>query len=151
LGLRGPAPKPTSLVLLEGNPGRRPINRKEPKPRDKAPKCPEHLDERAKQEWKVLVPILKRMRVLSEADGIMLGNLCQAYSLLVKSQTKLNESGPLFKAPSGYPMANPLIGIINGCLETITKISREFGLTPASRTRIQVAGKDNASDDVLDF
>ena len=110
-----------------------------------------HLDDRAKEEWKTLVPILKRMKVLSEADGIMLGNLCQAYSLLVKSQAKLQESGPLFKAPSGYPMANPLIAIINGCQETITKISREFGLTPASRTRIQVAAKENAADDVLDF
>src|SRR5579863_4705296 len=35
MGARGPAPKPTALVLLEGNPGKRPINKRQPQPRHK--------------------------------------------------------------------------------------------------------------------
>lgn len=78
------------------------------------------------------------MRVLTEADGMSLANMCQAWSTLVKAQKKLNETGMLLKTPSGYVQQNPLIGIINSCNETVLKISKEFGLTPASRSRVDV-------------
>ena len=80
------------------------MNRSEPQPRVVAPKCPDHLDERARKEWKRLVPVLRRMRVLTEADGMTLANLCQTYSTMIKAQAKLNDMGILYKAPSGYVM-----------------------------------------------
>ena len=80
--------------------------------------------------------MLLRMRVLTEADGISLAKLCQAYSTMIRAQQKLNQSGLLVKTPSGYVQQNPLVSIVNNCVETITKLSREFGLTPSSRTRI---------------
>ncbi len=67
MGRRGPAPKPTVLVLMEGNRGKRPINKREPKPDEFRHKPPEHLDAQAKKEWNRLVPILTRMKVLTEA------------------------------------------------------------------------------------
>jgi P27 family predicted phage terminase small subunit len=108
------------------------------KPERKAPPCPEHLDKEAKAEWRRMVRVLLRIRVLTEADGIVLANLCQAWSTMTKAQAKLNESGLLLKTPSGYVQQNPLLGIVNANIETITKLSREFGLTPASRVRIEV-------------
>ena len=48
------------------------------------------------------MPVLERMRVLTEADGIALGNLCQTCSTLIKAQEKLIQQGILYKAPSGY-------------------------------------------------
>ena len=139
MGLRGPPPKPRALVVLEGNPGKRPLNPFEPQPRVKRPKCPAHLDDAAKREWRRLVPILERMRVLTEADEIPLANLCMQYATLVKAQQLLGKSGLLFKTKSGYVQQSPLVGIVSGCVEQINKLCREFGLTPASRTRIQVA------------
>jgi len=138
MGLRGPTPKPTVIEIAEGRPGRRPINNREPQPRPKTPKCPAYLDERAKQEWRRLCPILKRMKVLTEADGLVLGNLCIAVSTLVRAQAKLNEAGILYKAPSGYVMQSPLLPVVNSCIDTISRLSREFGLTPAARSRMQV-------------
>ena len=108
----------------------------EPKPRNAAPKCPDHLDDRARKEWRRIVPILQRMKVLTEADGYSLANLCQTYSTLVTAQEKLSEAGILYKAPSGYIMQSPLLAVVNQCVETITRLSREFGLTPAARSRI---------------
>ena len=84
-----------------------------------------------------MVPILLQMHVLTEADEYALANLCQTQSTLVKAQQKLSETGLLLKTPSGYVQQNPLLGIVNNCTDTITKLSREFGLTPASRTRLQ--------------
>lgn len=152
MGARGPAPKPTALVLLEGNPGKRPINRAEPKPRIKIPQCPDHLDEHAKEEWKRLVRILRHMQLLTEADYMALANLCQTYSTLVKAQRKLSEAGLLYKTQSGYVQQSPLLSIINTCIETITRLCREFGLTPSSRSRIQLSAEsEQRGDGVLDF
>ncbi len=146
MGLRGPAPKPTALRVLEGNLGKRPLNPHEPKPRKAVPRCPEHLDERARKEWRRLVPVLQRMGVLTEADGLALANLCQTYSTLIRAQEKLNESGILYQTPSGYVMQNPLLSVVNQRVDTITKLSREFGLTPAARTRIVAQVDDDAED-----
>src|SRR5688572_9415358 len=51
MGKRGPAPRPTHLRVLDGNPSKRPLNGDEPMP-DGAPTCPTILDKEAKQEWK---------------------------------------------------------------------------------------------------
>src|SRR5580698_7010248 len=107
--MRGPAPTPTALRVLEGNPSKRPLNRREPQPRAKAPKCPDHLDEIAKNEWKRLIPILRRMRLLSEADGMALASLCQAYSTMVQAQTKLNKTGLLYLREGQPIRATPLL------------------------------------------
>lgn len=139
MGLRGPIPMPTSVRLLQGNRGRRPVNPLEPQPERKAPPCPPHLDAEAKQEWKRLSKLLLQMKVLTEADGMALACLCQATSTLRKAQRKLNESGLLFKTPSGYVQQNPLVGVVNACVDIVTKLALEFGLTPASRARLTVA------------
>ena len=146
MGYRGPIPKPSVIEIMEGRPGHRPINRLEPKPRHLVPRCPDHLDARAKQEWRRLVAILRRMRILTEADGHSLANLCQTYSTLVIAQAKLTELGILYKAPSGYVMQSPLLGVVNQCIETITKLSREFGLTPAARSRLVVVDLEDPMD-----
>jgi P27 family predicted phage terminase small subunit len=107
------------------------------------PEMPGHLDREARREWKRQVPILLSMRILTTADGMALGNLCQAYSLLVQAHkamrqaTKGGGSGLLMKTPSGYIQQSPLIGIINGQVEIINRISRDFGLTPSSRIRLE--------------
>lgn len=148
MGMRGPSPKPTALRLLEGNLGKRPLNEHEPKPRAIAPRCPRHLDSEARREWRRITPILLRMRVLTEADEYTLANLCQAYSTLMKAQRKLTETGLLLKTPSGYVQQNPLLGIVNRCMDTITRLSREFGLTPASRTQLMAdTGTNSGNND----
>ena len=151
MGLRGPAPKPTSLVILEGNRGRRPINDREPKPLAVRPKCPTYLDEAGQKEWKRLIPILLRMRILTEADGIALANLCQAYSTMTKAQEQLNKAGILYKTKSGYIQQSPLLGIVNSQIEIINRLCREFGLTPSARSRILTQQDDTSTgEDFLD-
>jgi P27 family predicted phage terminase small subunit len=103
---------------------------------------------RAKKQWKHLAPMLGRLRMLTEADGMALANLCQAYSTMARAQEKLNESGLLYKTPSGYLMQSPLLSVVHQCVETITKLSREFGLTPASRSRITVSPDPDEIDPV---
>ena len=64
MAARGRKPKPTALKLLEGNPGKRPLNDKEPKPQKKAPSCPKWLDPEAKKEWRRLASKMEMMGIL---------------------------------------------------------------------------------------
>ncbi|MCL5994484.1 MAG: hypothetical protein M1546_00320, partial [Chloroflexi bacterium] len=47
---RGPAPKPTALKVLAGNPGKRPLNGSEPQYPTELPTCPRPLSAIAKRE-----------------------------------------------------------------------------------------------------
>ena len=148
MGLRGRTPKPTALMEAEGNPGKRKLNRNEPDLGEDMPKCPEYLDEEARRQWGQLAPILHRARLLKEGHYIALGNLCQSYSTLKKAQAMLDKTGLILKTKSGYVQQSPLISIITTNLEIVTKLSREFGLTPAS-SRSLAAPEERPEDELL--
>lgn len=126
-----------------GRPGKRPANPTEPQPRLSTPQCPKYLDARAKQEWKRLAPVLRRMKVLSEADGLALGNLCIAVSTLAKAQAHIAKSGILYKSPSGFVMQSPVLPIVNAQIDIITRLCKEFGLSPAARARLSAMASDD--------
>ena len=70
-----------------------------------------------------------------------------------KAKRKLAEVGLLYKTQSGYVQQSPLLSIINSSVETISKLCKEFGLTPSSRSRIQLMSSENqqGDDGILDF
>lgn len=138
MGLRGPAPAPTALKIMRGNPGKRALNHSEPQPGEFTSDPPPHLDDEAVAEWKRLVPILQRMKVLTEADYIALATLCQAYSTMSQAQKQLRESGLLYKTRTGHVSQSPLLSIVNQNAEIVMRHLREFGMTPSSRSRLSV-------------
>jgi P27 family predicted phage terminase small subunit len=114
----------------------------EPRPLAGEPEIPSHLDGEARKEWKRLVPILLAMRVLTVADGVALGNLCQAYSILIQAHKAMEKAATaggsgLLMTPSGYVQQSPLLSVINGQVEIIHRLGREFRLTPSSRIRLE--------------
>jgi P27 family predicted phage terminase small subunit len=136
----GPPPKPTAIRKAEGNPSRRPFNDREPQPDVVRPPMPRHLDKFARKEWKRLCPMLERMRVLTEVDGTALANLCVDVSILHQAQESLAKTGLLSKtAKTGMIHQSPLLNIIAVTTDRVTRGLREFGLTPASRSRISVS------------
>ena len=132
---------------MRGNPGKRALNKYEPKPAEFTADPPAHLDESAISEWKRLVPILKRMKGLTEADYIALASLCQAYSTMAQAQVQLSKAGLLYKTQSGYIQPSPLMGIVTRNMEIVKRHLAEFGLTPASRSRIQTTGAGADEED----
>lgn len=135
----GPAPLPTAVKELRGNPGHRPLNKNEPQPKRTAPRMPDNVkaDEHARKHWKRIVPLLTTMRVLTEADGVALGNLCFDIAMLEQAQAKLQKSGLLIKSGRSQMIhANPLLAVVAATTDRVTKGLREFGLTPSSRSRL---------------
>ena len=73
--MRGRKPKPTVLKLLDGNPGKRPLNDREPTAPQGIPEPPNWLDDEARAEWFRTVKVLADMGVMSLADDTALGGL----------------------------------------------------------------------------
>src|SRR4051812_11571658 len=91
--MKGRRPTPSHLHLVRGNPGHRPLNSKEPKPDRGAPVAPGHMSDKASQTWAIVSPILDRMGVLTEADGLALEVLCEAYADFLSARATLDEFG----------------------------------------------------------
>ena len=56
----------------------------------------------------------------------------------------------LLKTKSGYILQSPLVAIVSSAVDQVNKLCREFGLTPAARTRIQTAPEDRDVSDPLE-
>jgi len=153
--LGGRKAKPTALRVLQGNPGKRKLNDKEPQPVKENPYMPEHLDEEAQGEWERVTPILDKIGVLTEIDGTMLAGYCQLYSnwCAIQAEKKAPEFRLLMLkhtvdgAGNEHVEAkqNPLLVMERLTLAMIRAFCAEFGMTPSSRARLQVPGKEEAS------
>lgn len=154
MGARGPAPKPTKLKILEGNPGHEKLNTQEPRPSPIAPDCPSWLDAEAKREWKRVSPELERLGLLTGIDMAAMAGYCASYSLYVKCKRVLHTKGLTFKTATGYLMPRPEVAIGNRALIELRAFCVQFGLTPSARARMQLyggPGEDDGDDDTWDI
>ncbi|MDK2918998.1 MAG: hypothetical protein PWQ37_1731 [Candidatus Petromonas sp.] len=150
MATRGRKPKPTALKVLEGNPGKRPLNNNEPKPEKKAPRCPSWLEPEAKKEWKRMAKTLEAIGVLTGVDAAAFAGYCQAYARWKEAEEFLSKHGTIFKTPSGYIQQVPQVSIAQTYLKIMKDFCSEFGLTPSARSRIRVDGDTSTKDDPME-
>lgn len=129
--------KPTHLKIIEGNRGRRPLNRDEPEPEKIAPEPPDFLNADAKTEWDRVVPILLNMEVLTVADRPTLVGYCKAWARFVEAERQLEVEPMQFKSPNGYPVINNWWIISKKSQDLMIRYATELGFGPAARTRIK--------------
>lgn len=147
---RGRKPKPTAVKVLEGNPGKRSLNTGEPKPEKKAPRCPAWLEDEAKKEWKRMAKQLEHLGILTEIDMAAFAGYCQAYARWKEAEEFITQHGTIVKTPSGYWQQVPQVSIAQQYMKQMTKLCEQFGLTPASRSRIVADTKRNEYIDEMD-
>ena len=135
-------PKPTVLRLLEGNPGKQPINMNEPKPDSQIPKCPGWLEDEAKIEWARMAPILGKLRVLTEADITGFIGYCQSWARYVEAEKYLSDNDTVFVTDTGYMQQVPQVGMSQKYLKLCQSFMTEFGLTPSSRGKLSSPAED---------
>lgn len=148
--MKGRKAKPTALKELEGNPGKRALNKKEPKPEVIIPSCPNHLTGVAKQEWNRVTKELAKLGLITNIDRAALAAYCTAYQDYVRAENELKKGGQVIFTEKGGAYQNPWVGIKNSAIEKMIKIGVEFGLTPSSRVRLQVE-KPNEEDEMAGF
>lgn len=139
----GRRPKPTALKQLQGNPGKRKLNLNEPKPPEGRPEMPQGLTREAKQEWKRIVPMLEQMGILTVADGKALAAYCASYAAWMQAERHIAKFGIVLatvdeETGQSYVKANPAVRIRGDALRLMKSFLTDFGLTPASRSRLHV-------------
>lgn len=136
--MRGRKPKPTAIKKLEGNPGKRTLNSKEPKPKASIPSCPSHIKGAARLEWNRIVKELHALGILTQVDRAALASYCGAYGHWVDAEKHLAEEDAVIITDKGNMVQNPYMQIAKRSMDQMVKFAAEFGMTPSSRSRVKV-------------
>ena len=137
----GRRPRPTKLKLIEGNPGKRPLNEAEPKAPPGRPIAPPDLSDDAMKEWKYIVPKLDAMGILTKADRRNLVILCEQVSVFNEATAWIQDKGIIVAGRNkGEAVKNPAVQIQRDAARLISTFSRMFGLDPADRASLEVGG-----------
>jgi P27 family predicted phage terminase small subunit len=142
----GRKPKPTALKMLEGNPGKRKLNRNEPK-FSGAPTCPTWLNKSAKKEWKRVTAELRALDMLRALDTAALAAYCQSYARWQSAEATIEKEGQTVNEPivnkAGEVVGHktkrhPATTISKDALSAMLRASALFGFDPSSRSRLSV-------------
>ena len=145
----GRKPKPTNLRIAEGNREHRPLNKNEPKPQPVMPVCPDFIDEYAREMWDTYGPMLVRLGIMTEIDGVGFIALCLEWNTYIQAKKVVKEKGAVWESKSGYRQSVPEVKIANEALNKVKALLAEFGMTPSARARLSIAKEEE--DDFEDL
>ena len=118
------------------------------------PRPPQHMkDDEQKKCWRRTARLLTTMRVLTEADLHALEAYCATYSRWRYAESQLEKYGVvLVSGPANERTfkASPYISIAEAALKNMRTWMNEFGITPASRSRVS-AEKPAPTEEAEDF
>jgi P27 family predicted phage terminase small subunit len=147
--MRGRKPVPTVLKLLRGNPGKRALNRLEPKPARLDPECPAELtDADARGEWVRSIEPAIVLNQITGADRVLAIAHCELWATWRSQLSDASRHAHVVAAGKHqHPIPNPARRMANQTLQLLVKVDSELGLTPASRSRITVGGPGDDRED----
>jgi len=162
---------PTEIKKLTGNRSKKPLNKAEPKPTLAAapPPPPDYLDEVGAAEWNRLARPLWLNALLGAEDVVVFAAYCEAFSDWQRYNEMIAEQGRRERAARDAKMAfdfkggamesdfggmviattngnwvqNPVMGLRNVARRECIKFGTELGLTPCSRSKINVPRGSN--------
>lgn len=166
MGLHGPPPEPTALRVLKGNTAHRPLPKNEPQFEAEAPPKPKGMSRAGRRVYDELVELLSSARILALVDQRALAQLSEDEALLKDAYQGIWEMVAALKkkadAEGKKLPGGPLIALLSMTSGRLAMASvrdlaarvvlqrREFGLTPASRPRIEALSGDLGSMDALE-
>jgi P27 family predicted phage terminase small subunit len=158
--VRGRKPKPTALKLLQGNPGKRSLNGREPRPEVVAPDRPDWLSPAAAAEWERVVPELLALGLLTRLDRAALCAYCQAYAELQRATEMIEAEGLILDVEvfnragdvtGTVRKPHPAVRLQRDAFHRVKAFLCEFGLTPSSRTRLRTPEAPAESDPIAEL
>lgn len=159
MGKRGPAPEPSVISMLKGNPSKKAVNADEPTP-DPLPEDfppPPVLEGKAVEVWRDMVARLSKMRVMTEADVPVLARYCIEAVLYLAAYEKVKVAGEEYthwepdpnrqdgRLRIKYTQVAPWATQMHRHHAAMLRIEQEFGMTPSSRSQVSTHGSSLAS------
>jgi P27 family predicted phage terminase small subunit len=136
------------LRKLGGKAGHRAFNEREPQVAVEIPDMPSGLSKLAQKEWHAMIPMLQQVGMISRIDGKALAAYCHAYARWVEAESEVDRLGliiaeSIFSTKDGEEIGvkykrNPAVTISQDALKLMKSFLIEFGMTPASRSRLRV-------------
>ena|SRR3990167_583067 len=148
--MKGRKRKPTYLKLIEGNRGKRALNKREPKPPRGIPSPPEHVSKSAALAWGIVSVKLDQMGVLTLADSWALEQIAENYAEIMalrkivkksRFQTVITTNG------SKKKVHHPAWVQLSDAEKRFRMMMEQFGLTPASRSKVNAEPPDEGEKD----
>ena len=140
---RGPKTTPTTVKELRGNPGKRPLPEREPKPKVHYPRAPKWItaDAECARIWREVEGLLGGMGVVTKADRLALAALVEACRDGRDGVRILRGSGLTMEKRrdrgSVSTVRHPVVAVRNDAWRRLTQQLARFGLDPTSRTGIE--------------
>lgn len=152
--------KPTAIKMLTGNPGKRALPKREPRPASGVPAPPEHLTADERELWDYYAPLLAASKVLTVQDREALVQFCEARAQVV--EIKRQQADPAYRrvlvsvvvdgAGNEKPKVetNPLDAQRRQWTQNARLCGAELGLSPMSRARVATVGGEEREADPLE-
>lgn len=144
----GNRPKPTRLKLLQGNPGKRPINQQEPQPKRGIPPMPKWLKpfRVATREWKREAKELDEMGVMTTAECGDLAMRAYLASQIQELAADIQDEGRVVtitqldrdgKEVCTQTRTNPKCIQLKNLISEYRQLGTLLGLDPSSRSKLK--------------
>jgi P27 family predicted phage terminase small subunit len=135
--------KPTALRILQGNPGKRPLNKCEPQPAQASGRMPADLPKEARPYWRKLAPKLRRVGLLTELDVPALADLCLCLARARQAEDLVTSKGVLVAGDRGM-VKNPAIQVARDYRAAAARLMARFGMTPSDRSGLAMRPAEEA-------
>ena len=145
--MRGPKPKPTHLKIIAGNPGKRPINKREPNPIGNLKQAPNWMNDSQQKIWQIGIKNAPA-GLLKELDESIFVTWVVAKDFHKDATQMIAELGMMVTTPNtGEQVQNPYMAVVNKQAQIMMKAAAEMGFTPSSRTRVVIDDGNNRGDE----
>ena len=147
----GPPRTPTKVLEARGS-WLAPLRSKtEPRPETSTPRCPAWLSKEAKAVFKAFCGECKLMGVLARSDGATIARYADLTVRYIAAAVFLHEHGETVECHDKAGnvtcvQQRPEVAIANNLAKQLLAIEMQFALTPASRSRVQVAPAETGDD-----
>jgi len=142
----GPAPKPTALKLLAGNPGKRTLNQNEPQPERIIPAMPRGMPKPAQRFWKTYADRLDRLGLLTEVDDPAFTLMAIHYGVAWEAARILRDEGLATVDENALTRKHPMLQVLRDSTRTFLQLADRFGLTPSARARLSIPEQATLDD-----
>lgn len=147
---RGRPPKPTALKVIQGNAGKRKLDKNAPAPDalTQVPDPPAWLGEIAASIWRQVAPWLVQSKILTDTDLHNLELFAMAYQRWREAEDDVTRNGIVVMGAK-QEIKNPACTVANESARRISTFGAALGLDPATRARLKPGGETEETNPFL--